>query len=70
MGIKDGERLYLPTKEMGSVEIYPQYLKHNPNGRFVAVCGDGEYIIYTALGLRNKSFGSALEFVWAGEKGA
>lgn len=29
------------------------------------VCGDGEYIIYTAMALRNKSFGSAQEFVWA-----
>lgn len=34
-------------------------------GRFVVVCGDGEFIIYTAMALRNKSFGSALEFVWA-----
>ena len=29
------------------------------------VCGDGEFIIYTALAWRNKSFGQALEFVWA-----
>ena len=29
------------------------------------VCGDGEYIIYTAQALRNKSFGSALDFVWS-----
>lgn len=29
------------------------------------VCGDGEYIIYTAMALRNKAFGPALEFVWA-----
>jgi len=35
--------------------------------RFVAVCGDGEYIIYTAMALRNKSFGNAQEFVWANE---
>lgn len=28
------------------------------------VCGDGEYVIYTALAWRNKSFGQALEFVW------
>jgi len=42
-------------------------LQHNPNGRFVTVCGDGEYIIYTALAWRNKSFGSALEFVWGNE---
>ena len=35
--------------------------------RFVVVCGDGEYIIYTAMALRNKSFGSAQEFVWSHE---
>src|SRR4051812_8812056 len=63
--IVDGERLQLSTKELGNCEIFPQTLQHNPNGRFVVVCGDGEYIIYTALAWRNKSFGSALEFVWA-----
>ena len=26
--------------------------------------GDGEYIIYTALAWRNKSYGSATSFVW------
>lgn len=31
------------------------------------MCGDGEYIIYTALAWRNKAFGSALDFVWAGK---
>lgn len=40
-------RVLLPT----------QSLKHNSNGRFVTVCGDGEYVIYTALAWRNKSFG-------------
>ncbi|XP_070562088.1 coatomer subunit beta'-like isoform X2 [Ptychodera flava] len=62
---KDGERLPLAVKDMGSCEIYPQTIAHNPNGRFVVVCGDGEYIIYTAMALRNKAFGSAQEFVWA-----
>lgn len=62
---KDGERLPIGHKDMGSCEIYPQALSHNPNGRFVAVTGDGEYIIYTSMALRNKAFGSALEFVWA-----
>ena len=33
----------------------------------MVVCGDGEYIIYTAMALRNKSFGSAQEFVWAAD---
>lgn len=63
--VKDGDRITLPTKDLGNCEVYPQNLQHSPNGRFVVVCGDGEYIIYTALAWRNKSFGTALEFVWA-----
>ncbi|XP_062229104.1 coatomer subunit beta'-2-like isoform X1 [Phragmites australis] len=63
--IADGERLPLAVKELGSCDLYPQSLRHNPNGRFVVVCGDGEYIIYTALAWRNRSFGSALEIVWS-----
>jgi coatomer subunit beta' len=63
--VKDGERLALPNKDLGSCEVYPQMLQHSPNGRFVVVCGDGEFIIYTALAWRNKSYGPALEFVWA-----
>ncbi|CAF2177000.1 unnamed protein product [Brassica napus] len=65
--VNDGERLPLAVKELGTCDLYPQSLKHNPNGRFVVVCGDGEYIIYTALAWRNRSFGSALEFVWSSE---
>ena len=60
----DGERLPLAVKDLGSCDLYPQSLQHNGNGRFVAVCGDGEYIVYTALAWRNKSFGSALDVVW------
>ena len=62
--MKDGETLTLPSKDLGATEIYPQTLLHAPNGRFVAVCGDGEYIIYTAIALRNQAFGSALDFAW------
>ncbi|KAJ6808352.1 coatomer subunit beta'-1-like isoform X2 [Iris pallida] len=65
--VTDGERLPLAVKELGSCDLYPQSLKHNRNGRFVVVCGDGEYIIYTALAWRNRSFGSALEFVWSSD---
>lgn len=45
--IKDGERLPLVIKDMGSCEIYPQTISHNPNGRYVyihfkfAICGCG-----------------------------
>lgn len=66
--VKDGAPLSLPTKELGSCEVYPQTLSHSPNGRFVSVCGDGEYIIYTALAWRNKAFGQALDFVWGSKE--
>jgi len=62
--ISDGERLSLGVKELGSCEVYPQTLQHSTRGRNVVVCGDNEYIIYTALAWRNKSFGNAVEFVW------
>ncbi|KAG2189488.1 hypothetical protein INT44_004630 [Umbelopsis vinacea] len=65
--VKDGERLAVPIKDLGSCEIYPQTLQHSPNGRFAVVCGDGEYIIYTALSWRNKTFGNGLDFVWASD---
>ncbi|KMS93881.1 hypothetical protein BVRB_026980, partial [Beta vulgaris subsp. vulgaris] len=42
---------------------------HDPKARHLAVCGDGEYIIYTAVSLKNKHFGQALEFVWAFHSG-
>jgi coatomer subunit beta' len=63
-GLKDGESLSLQQRELGSIEIYPQSLAHSPNGRYAAVCGDGEYIVYSSLAWRSKAYGSALDFVW------
>ena len=62
--VLDGENLIVPVKDLGHCDIYPQTLLHSPSGRFVVVCGDGEYIIYTALAWRNKTFGKGLDFVW------
>ena len=67
--VKDGEPLPLDFKDLGSSDLYPQSVRHNANGRFVVVCGDGEYVVYTAMALRNKCFGSALEFVWSANDG-
>ena len=66
---QDGDRIEVQSKELGACELYPQQLLHDPKGRLLCACGDGEYIIYTALALKNKSFGSALEFVWANDSG-
>ncbi|KAF8121048.1 coatomer WD associated region-domain-containing protein [Boletus edulis] len=63
----EGNRIPLPIKELGTTEIFATNLFHSPNGRFVTVVGDGEYIIYTALAWRNESFGNGLSFAWAGD---
>ena len=63
--VSDGARIPLSVKEIGSTEIFAASLLHSPNGRFVTVVGDGEYIIYTALAWRNKSFGNGVSFAWA-----
>ncbi len=54
-------------KDLGRTELYPHALQHNSNGRFVAVVGDGDFVIYTALAWRQKAFGSGLDFVWGAD---
>ncbi|KAG0143027.1 hypothetical protein CROQUDRAFT_661774 [Cronartium quercuum f. sp. fusiforme G11] len=65
--IADGQKLTIPVRELGNTEVFAQTLQHSPNGRFVTVCGDGEFIIYTALAWRNKAFGPGLGFAWASD---
>ncbi|PRT54142.1 Coatomer subunit beta' [Wickerhamiella sorbophila] len=69
-GTEEETALQLTAKDLGTVEMQPSQLVHSPNGRFVAVCGDGEYIVYTALAWRNKAFGSAVHFAWAPDSNA
>ncbi|OSC97980.1 coatomer beta [Trametes coccinea BRFM310] len=63
----DGNRIPLSIKELGTTEVFATSLIHSPNGRFVTVVGDGEYIVYTALAWRNKAFGNGNSFAWASD---
>ena len=63
--VGDGEELQLSSDDLGSCEFYPSYLKHNKNGQLIAICGDDEYTIYTALRLKHKSFGEGQDFAWS-----
>eukprot|EP00484_Ammonia_sp_Unknown_P017182 CAMPEP_0197027770 /NCGR_PEP_ID=MMETSP1384-20130603/7644_1 /TAXON_ID=29189 /ORGANISM="Ammonia sp." /LENGTH=938 /DNA_ID=CAMNT_0042456673 /DNA_START=31 /DNA_END=2847 /DNA_ORIENTATION=+ len=63
--IIDGEQLQVSTDDLGSCEFYPNYLKHNKNSQLIAICGDGEYTIYTSLRLKHKSFGQGEGFAWS-----
>ncbi|XP_954346.1 beta subunit of coatomer complex, putative [Theileria annulata] len=59
--------LNLSFRNIGSSEFFPQELSHHPNGRFICLCGDSEYIIYTSQGMKSKTFGKASQFVWSFE---
>jgi len=63
--VTDGEPLQFSSDDLGATEFYPNYLKHNKNGQLIAVCGDGEFTIYTALKLKHKSFGEGQDFAWS-----
>lgn len=62
--IKDCETLSLQYKDLGVCELYPQRIIHSSNGRFIAVLGPGEYVTYTAIAWRVKSFGRGVDFAW------
>ena len=49
-----------PTRETGSTDIFATSQLHFPNGQFILVVGDGEYVIYTSLDWRNKHYLSRL----------
>eukprot|EP01004_Peranema_trichophorum_P003013 NODE_202_length_3244_cov_63.779558_g175_i0.p1 GENE.NODE_202_length_3244_cov_63.779558_g175_i0~~NODE_202_length_3244_cov_63.779558_g175_i0.p1 ORF type:complete len:1006 (+),score=232.17 NODE_202_length_3244_cov_63.779558_g175_i0:275-3019(+) len=67
--IVDGEKVMLPIKDLGTAENIPKKLEHNPNGQFIAVVSEGEYVINTALAWRPKTFGQGIQFVWSHESG-
>ena len=57
---KDGERLPVAVKEMGSCEIYPQTLSHNPNGRYHRFLR----LSFLKLSLVGGSFSNHLEVIF------
>ena len=61
----EGEQMMLPMKELGVIDVYPSKIQFSPNGRFIAIVGDSDFIIYTTLAWRNVKYGNCTQFVWA-----
>lgn len=62
--LSDGETVDVIVKDVSTSEIMPTSISYSSNNRYVSVCGEYEYAIYSALAWRSKSFGQAQEFVW------
>ena len=62
--LKDGEEIEPKFKDLGHSEIFAQDIKFSPNGKFFALCGDSDYVIYSTFKFSNSGFGHAVELVW------
>lgn len=43
---KDGEIVKGNVKDLGRCETYAQSMKFAPSGRYFAVCGDTDFVVY------------------------
>ena len=76
MEIKDGEKLPLAVKDMGSCEVFPHAVVHSPNGRLVvciykkkyASCGEVYMLCDTLRGQIKGIFGLYISHItlWSG----
>lgn len=63
---KDGETVKPQNvKELGVSEINAQGVKFAPSGRYFAVLGDSDFVVYAYPKYSNAAFGSGQELVWS-----
>lgn len=62
--LNDGEEVEPKFKDLGHSEIFAQDIKFCSNGKYFALCGDADYVIYTTFKFNNSGFGHAVSFVW------
>lgn len=64
-GAEEGsQEVHLQPKDLGAVEIQPTLLRHSIDGKYVAVVGDGDVIVYTSLAWRNRHFTAGEDCAW------
>lgn len=62
---KDGEKLKPIVKDLGHSETFPQVIKFSPTGRYFAICGDSDFVVYQYPKFANSAFGAGNDLVWA-----
>lgn len=62
--LSDGEEVDPKFKDLGHSEIFAQDIKFAPNGKYFALCGDSDYVIYSTFKFNNSGFGHAVDLVW------
>lgn len=67
--IGDGDKIQLPSKDACISDNYPSKIEFDQKGRYLAVIGGGEYVIYQSVSYKSKTFGSAQQLVWGIDSG-
>lgn len=62
---KDGDVIKPNIKDLGRTETYTQHMKFSPSGRYFAVCGDTDFVVYTYPKFSNAAFGNGSDLVWS-----
>ena len=63
--LKDGQKVKPIIKDLGHSETFAQAVKFSPNGRYFAVIGDNDFIVYSYPKFANTAFGNGNDLVWA-----
>lgn len=58
------QEVHLQPKDLSAVEMQPTQLRHSIDGKYVAVVGDGDVIVYTSLAWRNRHFTAGEDCAW------
>lgn len=53
--MKDGEKINVNVKDLGTADIYPMSLKHSPNGHVFALNNDSEFSLFRTQTFKNFS---------------
>ena len=62
--LTDGDEIEAKFKDLGNSEIFAQDIKFAPNGKYFALCGDSDYVIYSTFKFNNSGFGNAQALIW------
>lgn len=57
------------VKDLGALELYPVSIQHDPSSRYIAVCGDGDFVIKNAASWTSKIYGEGEMLVWGPASG-
>lgn len=62
------QKVNLITKELGTCDMFPTYIKHSPDGHLFAVCNDKEFSVIRTATFKNAKFGTGTDLVWSPDK--